>query len=130
MNGARNAPARPPQETPIIWAMNAGGLKARATEMTMKTAISTRMTMSWVFSLISCQKVFFRKSRVIVELEVRTSDDSVDMEADRTRTMTMPMRISGSVESMDGMMASKAMVPSGLWTPGTSPKSLPKPPRK
>ena len=88
------------------------------------------MTTSCVFSLISCHQVFFRKSRVIVELEVRTSEDSVDMEADRTRTMTMPMRMSGSVESIDGMIASNAMLPSGLWTPGTSPKSLPKPPRK
>ena len=52
------------------------------------------------------------RSMVSVELEVSTSDDRVDMDADSTRTTTRPMRISGSaVCSRDGIMASKSGLP-------------------
>ena len=46
------------------------------------------------------------KSRVSVELEVSTREDKVDMEADSTSITTMPIRISGSPESMAGMIVS------------------------
>ena len=41
-----------------------------------------------------------------MELEVSTREDKVDMEAESTRTITIPTKISGSVESMEGIMAS------------------------
>ena len=106
MKGARKAPARAPHEIPISWAIKVGGLRAMTTERMMKKATRTRMTTSWVFSDISLTKVSFRKSNVSVELEVRTSEDRVDMEAESTRTMTMPIRKSGRVESIWGTMES------------------------
>ena len=69
-----------------------------------------------------------------VELDVRTSEESVDIEAENTSTTTIPIRISGSVESIVGTILSKAtfVVPSSAATmiPSYSAKSLPKPPRK
>ena len=84
------------------------------TERMMKKATRARMTTSWVFSVISFTTVSLRKSRVRVELEVRTSEESVDMEADSTRTMTIPIRRSGRVESIWGTMESYAILPSAL----------------
>ena len=72
------------------------------------------------------------RSRVTVEEEVSTREDRVDMEAESTRMMTMAMRMSGRLESMAGITASKP--PTGLpvagFTPTTSENSRPKPPRK
>ena len=48
----------------------------------------------------------FKKSSVSVELEVSTREDRVDMEADSTRTITMPIRMSDREESIKGMMLS------------------------
>ena len=48
----------------------------------------------------------FKKSSVSVELEVKTREESVDMEADNTSMTTIPIRISDSFESMNGMMLS------------------------
>ena len=100
--------------------MKSGGFSARTTDRTMKKATKTFMTRSWVFSDIFSQKVFLKKSSVSVELEVRTRLASVDMEAESTSTMMIPIRISGMVDSMVGTMLSKAMVPSGWWMAGTS----------
>ena len=58
------------------------------------------------FSLIFLKTLPLRRSRVMVELEVSTREDRVDMDAESTRTTTTPMRISGSLESMKGMMLS------------------------
>ena len=46
------------------------------------------------------------KSMVRVDDDVSTSDESVDMEADRTSTITRPMSTSGKVDSIVGMMES------------------------
>ena len=43
---------------------------------------------------------------VNVELEVNTSEDNVDMEAESTNTITTPIRISGSVDSIVGIIES------------------------
>ena len=66
------------------------------------------------------------KSRVRVELEVRTREERVDMEAESTRITTTAMRRVGRPESMAGITASK---PSAAMST-RSPKSRPKPPRK
>ena len=55
---------------------------------------------------MSLAKTGLMKSRVRVELEVRTSEDRVDMEAESTMITMTPMRMSGRVESMVGMMES------------------------
>ena len=74
------------------------------------------------------------RSSVRVELDVRTSDERVDMEAENTSTTTIPIRISGSVESIVGTMLSNAtlVVPSSaaMIIPSYSPKRRPNPPRK
>ena len=114
MNGARKAPARAPQEIPISCAMKVGGSSARITEITMKNTIRTRMISSCCFSFISFTIFPLIRSSVRVELEVRTKEDRVDMEAERTRITTTPISTSGRVESMAGMIASYATVPSAL----------------
>ena len=69
------------------------------------------------------------KSSVSVEAEVSTSEESVDMEAESTKMITMPIRISGSVDSMEGTIASYRTEPSALYSAGES-NSRPNPPRK
>ena len=64
------------------------------------------------FSLIFFITVSFRKSSVRVELDVRTREDRVDMDADSTRITTMPTRMSGSPDSIKGMMLSYTTEPS------------------
>ena len=59
-----------------------------------------------------------------VELEVRTRDDSVDIEAERTSMTTIPMSMSGIFSSIVGIMASYPDV----FT--STSYSLPNPPRK
>ena len=46
-----------------------------------------------------------------MELDVSTRLESVDIEADNTRTITIPMSMSGSAESMVGMIISYLTVP-------------------
>ena len=46
------------------------------------------------------------RSSVMVEAEVRTRLDKVDMDADSTSTMTMPMITAGREESIRGTTAS------------------------
>ena len=91
--------------------MKVGGLKAITTEMITKTATSTLITIICCFSDMFFQTVTFNTSSVSVELEVRTSEESVDMEAERTRTTVMPIRMSGSVSSICGTIVSYAMLP-------------------
>ena len=62
----------------------------------------------------------------MVELEVRTSEDSVDIDAESTRMTTIAIRRSGSPESMVGMTESNPFALMSIW----SENSLPKPPRK
>ena len=58
------------------------------------------------FSLIFFMILSFNRSSVIVELDVSTRDESVDIDAESTRTTTIPIRISGSFESMEGIILS------------------------
>ena len=55
---------------------------------------------------MSLMKCPFSRSRVSVELEAKTSDDRVDIEADSTRITTTPSNISGSPESITGITES------------------------
>ena len=55
-------------------------------------------------------------SRVRVELDVITRDERVDMEADITRITTTLMIMSGSVESMAGMILSYTGVPEAVYS--------------
>ena len=70
---------------------------ASAAEITMNTTISTRMTNSCFFSSIFLMTRPFSRSSVTVEEEVRTREDSVDMEAERTRMITTAIRNGESV---------------------------------
>ena len=106
MKGAKKAPAKAPQEIPISCAMKVGGLRAKITERTMKKMIKPLMQSIFLFSLIFLTTAPLIKSRVKVELEVKTKDAKVDMEAESTKTITMPIMISGVLESMKGMIPS------------------------
>lgn len=79
---------------------------AIAAEITTNTTIRPRIHAIWLFSGMLFMTLPLRRSRVSVEEEVSTNEESVDMEADKTSTTTMPSRISGSPESMVGMMES------------------------
>ena len=97
-------------------------------DSTMKNAMKARMTIIFFFSLIPFFVIGEIKSSVMVEDDVRTREDSVDMDADRTSTSTTAMSISGRFESMVGMTLSNPPTgfPSG---PGVR-NALAKPPRK
>ena len=100
-------------------AMNVGGLRDKKTDTAMKNTRRSLMVMSCVFSVFflsspSLGLICSIRSNVTVELDVRTSDDSVDMEAERTRTMTTPKRMSGRFSNIVGMMESKRTLPSSL----------------
>ena len=47
-----------------------------------------------------------------MELDVRTREDRVDMDADSTRITTMPTRMSGSPDSIKGIILSYTTDPS------------------
>ena len=126
-NGARNAPASAPQEIPISWAIKAGGSSAITTEIRIKPASSTRIHTNCCFSFIFFTKRGLIKSSVNVELEVSTRLDKVDMDADKTSTITIPIRMSGREDSIVGMMVSYFTVPS---TASFTPEIRLKPPRK
>ena len=79
---------------------------AIAAEITTNTTIRPRIHVIWLLSGMLLMTLPFRRSRVSVEEEVSTSEESVDIEADRTSTTTMPSKISGNPESMVGMMES------------------------
>lgn len=71
-------------------------------------------------------KLSFRKSIVSVELEAITRDESVDIEAERTRSTTSPIRTSGRYEIIVGIIASNPSASTFIW----SENNLPKPPKK
>ena len=128
--GARKAPAIAPQEIPISCAMKVTldlyWIRAMITEIRMKSTISQRMIRSCFFSssfLKTCPRI---RSSVIVELEVRTSEDRVDMEAESTRMTTTPIRMSGRPESMVGTTESYPFAAISI----LSENRRPKPPRK
>ena len=82
-------------------------LMAMRAETAMNRTMNPRRISSCPFS----SRGFFRfgamRSRVMVEAEVRTRLDRVDMDADSTRTITTPMITAGRLESIRGTMASK-----------------------
>ena len=86
---------------------------ASAADTMMNTTMRTRIQPSLLCSLIFFTTLPCRRSSVSVEDEVRTSEDSVDMLADSTSTITMPIRISGKVDSIVGMMESYTGMPVG-----------------
>ena len=71
-------------------------LKAISTETSRNAPIRIRMTVTSFLSLM----VFFMAGLIIsmvrVELEVSTSEDRVDMDAESTRTTTRPISRSGN----------------------------------
>jgi hypothetical protein len=92
----------------------------------MKTAIKILIENSWALSSILRTIFPFKKSRAKVDAEVMTSDESVDIDAAKTSTITTPISGSGNPESMEGIMESK---PPAL-TLAASENSRPNPPRK
>ena len=81
-------------------------MSASTTEIAIKKTIRILIIRSCFLSSIFLITFPFRKSSVSVELEVKTREESVDMEADNTSMTTIPIRISDSFESMNGMMLS------------------------
>ena len=79
---------------------------AISAEITTKKAINARIRTIFFLS----ERPFFVagaiRSRVMVELEVSTKEERVDIDAERTRTSTMPMRIGERFANMDGTMLS------------------------
>ena len=96
--------------------------------MTADTATNmTSMTLMisiCFFSSILGAMTGFIKSIVSVELDVRTRDESVDIDAESTSMTTSPIRAAGSFSSRCGMIASNPSVATSV------PVSLPNPPRK
>ena len=78
-----------------------GDTAITAMAITLMRAIS-----SCFFSLMFLASFPLMKSSVSVELEVRTREERVDMEAERTRITTMAIRKVERPESMVGMTAS------------------------
>ena len=109
-NGARNAPAKAPQEIPISCAINVTELlywiNAIMAEMAMNTTTKTRIKSTCFFSLMSLIKLSFKKSMVKVELEAITKEERVDMEAERTNMTTRAINIGLNPESIVGIMES------------------------
>ena len=94
----------------MSWAMNVMELlyctMAIAAEMTTNTTSSPRMHRSCPRSPKSFTRLPLIRSSVSVEDEVSTSELSVLMEAESTRTITSPTRMSGRPDSIVGMMES------------------------
>ena len=76
------------------------------TEIKIKTTIRHRIVKTCFFSSMFLIRLSLIRSRARVELDAMTSEDSVDMDADRTRITTIPMSRDGRSSSMVGIMAS------------------------
>lgn len=100
---------------------------ASTTEMIRNTAMKILIVISCFFSSIFSFIIGLIRSIVKVELDVSTSDESVDIEAESTRTITSPKSSEGSFSIIVGIYSVKTASgsPSTLLT-----KSSPKPPRK
>lgn len=104
-------------------------INASTTETSINKAKKVRIVSTCFFSVIFLTIFPLMKSRVSDELEVRTREASVDMEAARTRMTVIPISISGRVSTMEGTIRSNIIFPASLYRAGES-NSLPKPPRK
>ena len=99
--------------------------------------MSTRIMSTCFSSVMSFLKGLIR-SMVIVEEEVSTREDSVDMDAESTSTTSSPIRASGRASLIiPGIMASYSSFPFARVARAVLPASpvvvaysLPKPPRK
>ncbi len=101
-------------------------MRAIITDIARKIAINARITISDFFSSSLFLQSGFIRSSVSVELDVSTSDDSVDIDAERTRMTTIPISISGSDSSILGIIPSEPICVSS----SSDTNILPKPPRK
>ena len=96
----------------------------------IKNTINTLITNTCFFSDISFLDAGLITSSVNVELDVSTSDERVDIDADNTSTMTTAMTSAGSVDNMVGTMVSNSGFPAAGLMVTLSAYSLPNPPRK
>ncbi len=107
INGAKNAPANAPQEIDISVEIIVFGLVivniAIPTEIIRKTAMNILIITTCFFSVIFLQNGLIR-SIVRVDDEVKTKLERVDIEADKTSTITTPIRMSGIVDIICGTM--------------------------
>lgn len=71
----------------------------------MNTRTKARIIIRVLFSFFFFESGTM-KSSVSVELEVRTSDESVDIEAERTRISVIPMMSGERFESIVGIISS------------------------
>ena len=95
----------------MSWAINMTPERACTMAITaetrMKKAIKTRMTSIFFRSVSLPLDAGTTKSSVIVEAEVKTSEESVDIDAESTSTSTTPMSTGARSESTAGIMLSK-----------------------
>ena len=120
----------------MSWAMNRTALPwalywttAMIMDNRTKTTIQQRMRKTVFRSLISLTRLSLSRSMVRVEEEAMTREDRVDMEAERTSTTVRAMRISGRLESMEGITESNSTLPLAPMVI-LSENRRPKPPRK
>ena len=101
-------------------------ISASIADIAMNTTTRILMYNTCFFSLMFLIKLSFKKSIVSVELEAITSDESVDIEADNTRITTNAISAGLKLESIVGIIESKPLALTSIW----SENNLPKPPRK
>ena len=130
IKGARNEPASAPHETPISCAINVIELlyciSARIDEIAINTTTRILIDKTCFLSLISLIKLSFKKSIVSVELDAITSDESVDIDADKTRITTSAISIGLNPESIVGIIESYPLAATSI----SSEKRRPNQPRK
>ena len=111
-----------------------GGAQTLAVTMVRKFGDEKAAWALGITGLVVAMPVFFDAglitSSVNVELDVSTSDDSVDMDADNTSTITTAITIDGSVDNIVGMIVSNNGFPVISLITTRSAYNRPKPPRK
>ena len=111
-NGAMNEPASAPQLSQLLSELDAlsdsfaylGSYYAQKVMGIDKPRVG--LLNIGAESSILLRNTGLMKSSVSVELEVRTSEESVDIEAESTMITMMPIKMSGSPESIVGMTES------------------------
>ena len=86
-------------------------MTAITAETRIKNTMNSLMMKTCFFSVMSFFIEGLITSSVKVELEVSTSDESVDIEAASTSTITTAMMTEGSVESIVGTIVSNRGLP-------------------
>ena len=94
-------------------------------ETAMKITIKTLMTKTCFFSVIFFTMLSFIISSVNVELDAKTSEERVDIDADNTKTITTAIKIFGNPSSIVGIIASNPPEGAPFTTSNLSVKSLP-----